>query len=139
MDRGLGAAKVVPETPDVADVALADDDAVLEVPSDGLWDVGLHAPLCSTLQTRGKQRWRRCLSMVLQLCPFCCGVGTAVDEDVDDDVYDLKMDVEVLTTYYTAAASVFIVLQNGEHDLAGCHHNNRNRISSTTDNINHTI
>lgn len=36
-DRALK--KVVPATPDVADVPLADDDAVLVVASDGLWDV----------------------------------------------------------------------------------------------------
>lgn len=36
-DRALK--KVVPATPDVADVALTDDDAVLVVASDGLWDV----------------------------------------------------------------------------------------------------
>lgn len=36
-----GAAKVVPETPDVVHVALADDNDVLFIAADVPWDVGL--------------------------------------------------------------------------------------------------
>lgn len=105
---------MVSATPDLAYVALVNDDAVMVFTSDGVWDMVYEMPQNTVLSA--SDMWKNSDGYYGSLCccgcASCCVFGTAADEDVYDGVYEVKMGVKFVPTPATAAASVMVLLKH---------------------------